>query len=101
MADYVVYEDEEWAAVYKDGKLVRVGESYLADEYLRAEFGVETIVSDAFYLGVERPTREDVASTLTEIHAFEQASDQRHAKAEELLAEAARLKELAEKMLAS
>ena len=60
-----IHEDEDWAAVYVDGNLVRVGDAYLADEWLRTHFGVKTVQDDAFMRG--QTSREGVAKTLDEV----------------------------------
>lgn len=85
-----VYDGEGgWSAVYLDGKLQRVGDSYLADEWVREHFGVETVQSDDFLRG--GTSRADVAPTLDDLrdYADEQAAKQARAKA--LRDEAARL----------
>jgi hypothetical protein len=38
----------EWTGVYLDGKLVRAGDHYLADEWLQARVGVKVVDSDAW-----------------------------------------------------
>ena len=49
--EVVIYEDGEWSGVYLDGKLQRVGDTYLADEWVREHFGVVTIQSADYMRG--------------------------------------------------
>lgn len=86
---YLVYTDEEWSALYIDGKLEIVGDHYLIDNRLQEILGVVTIESDAFMLGGS--THEDVAQTIDQIEAFEDA-------ASKLRAEASQLRSLAQEM---
>lgn len=92
-----IYEGPgEWSAVYLGDALQRVGDHYLADEWVRVHFGVETIQSDDFMRGGD--TRDDVAPTLTDLHAY--ADDQRARKnwANELRAQAQSLIERAKQV---
>ena len=84
-----IHEAEEWSAVYLDGVLQRVGDSYLADEWVRAHFGVTTVQDDAFMRG--QNARSGVAPTLTALAQYRDERDAARAEAERLRAEAARL----------
>jgi hypothetical protein len=88
-----VHEEGEWSALYIDGKLDRVGDHYLADERIREIFAVEVVHDDAFMRG--QNTRDGVAKTLDEVHAYvKERAERIHAaadkvrQAELLLAEA-------------
>lgn len=90
--DHIVfYEDEEWTAVYVNGSLVRVGDSYLADEWLREHCDVETVQSDAFMRG--SMMRQDVAQTLEEVYAYEAEVRAREQEVEEKQAAIRELKD--------
>lgn len=91
MSNIEIHEADEWSAVYLDGHLVRVGDSYLADEWLRTHFGVATIQDDAFLRG--QTSRDGVAKTLDELHAYASARRERMDRAAALRAEAKRLEE--------
>lgn len=82
----VRYNDEEWSALYVDGKLDEVGDSYLIDDRIAELYGVETYSSDAFMRGGN--TREGVAKTLDELREWEQNRDARQQEADRLRAEA-------------
>ena len=99
MTGVEVHEPDEWSAVYLDGQLVRQGDPYLADEWVREHFGVVTVQDSAFMRGSDR--REDVAKTLDEVRTFaeqrrlnRQRADELDAHAAELTAEAAKLRKL-------
>jgi hypothetical protein len=62
-----VHEEEEWSALYVDGRLALVGGGYLADERVRELVGVVTIQDDAFMRGQKRA--DGVAQTLEEVEA--------------------------------
>lgn len=71
--DIVVYQGSgEWSALYVKGRLVEVGDHYLAEEKIHQLLGIEVRQSDAFMCGGDY--REDVASTIEEIQAY---SDER------------------------
>lgn len=89
MSQIEFHEEGEWTAVYEDGKLVRVGDSYLADEWLQAKFGVVVVQDDAFMRGQNQ--REGVAQTLDEVREYREAREARRARVAELRAEADRL----------
>lgn len=91
-----VHEAEEWSALYLDGKLVLVGDSYHADEWIRGHFGIKTVQDDAFMRG--QTSRAGVATTLGEVAAYAQDRQDRLTRAAELQAEAARLTEEASRL---
>lgn len=94
----VVHEGSgEWSAVYADGLLVRVGDHYLADEWIREHFGVTTIQSDDFLLGGDG--RDSVAQTLEELEAYTRQRAELLARVAELRAEAAELEAKAQELL--
>ncbi len=89
-------EVEEWSALYVDGKLDRVGDSYLIDERIIQLTGVEEIEGN-FLLGGN--SYDDAAKTLDEIAAYEakkvEAADEAavlEAQAAELIAKAKELR---------
>jgi hypothetical protein len=84
-----VHEEEEWSALYVDGRLALVGGGYLADERVRELVGVVTIQDDAFMRGQKRA--DGVAQTLEEVEAYRTERERRRERAAELRAEAARL----------
>jgi len=86
-----IHEAEEWSAVYLDGKLVQVGDSYLADEWLRTRFGVKTVQDEAFMRG--QTSREGVAKTLDEVTDYARSRQERLDRAVALRAEAQRLED--------
>jgi hypothetical protein len=84
-----VHEEEEWSALYVDGRLALVGGGYLADERVRELVGVVTIQDDAFMRG--QKCADGVAQTLEEVEAYRTERERRRTRAAELRAEAARL----------
>ena len=68
MPNFVRYNDDEWSALYQDGKLVVIGDSYLSDYYLANYLKVEDIDSDDFLMGGS--TRDQAAKTLQEIEDY-------------------------------
>ena len=99
MTDLEIHYDEEWAALYVDGKLDRVGDSYLAEERAFELLGVKVFQDDAFMRG--QKTREGVAQTLEEVREYQVLRDGRRnqiealrKKAEDLLSQAKDLEEL-------
>lgn len=92
-----IYEGSgEWSAVYLGDTLQEVGDHYLADDWVRQHFGVETIPSDDFMRGGD--DRESVAPTLTDLHAYAEDLRARKARADELRAQAASLIEQAKQV---
>jgi hypothetical protein len=65
--DVEVHEADKWSAVYLDGKLVRQATPYLANEWVRAHFGVVTVQDDAFLRG---GSGAETAQTLDEVAAY-------------------------------
>jgi hypothetical protein len=84
-----IHYEEEWAALYVDGKLERVGDSYLAEERAFEILGVKIVQDDAFMRG--QTASAGVAQTLDEVEAFRRERDEKRAKAAQLRAEAERL----------
>ena len=68
MPNFVRYNADEWSALYRDGKLVVIGDSYHSDYYLANYLKVEDIDSDDFLLGGS--TRDQAAKTLQEIEEY-------------------------------
>ena len=68
MPNFVRYNDDEWSALYQDGELVVIGDSYLSDYYLANCLNVEDIDSDDFLMGGS--TRDQAAKTLQEIEEY-------------------------------
>lgn len=94
--DIEFHEADEWTAVYVHGTLARdryrnpmVGNSYLADEWLRELFGVKTVQDDAFMLGQDG--RDGVARHTGEIVQYATAREERKAAAATLREQAAAL----------
>lgn len=67
--EFVRYNDEEWSALYKDGKLVVVGDAYLSDEYLSNFLKVKELEGSDYFLGKEK-ILDSVAQTLEEIQDY-------------------------------
>ena len=86
-----IHEAEEWSAVYLDGKLVLVGDSYLADEWLRTKFGVKTVQDNAFMRGQTQGA--GVAETLDEVADYAKARQARLDRIAALHTEAQRLED--------
>jgi hypothetical protein len=72
----------EWTAVYLNGLLVRVGDHYLADEWLRARVGVVEVDDDAFMRGQD--SRDAVAPNLAQVAEYKLARDKRLAEAADM-----------------
>ncbi len=89
MSEIEIHEADEWAAVYLDGKLQRVGDAYLADEWVREHFGVVTVQDDAFMRGQSH--RSGVAQTVNEIVDYRQQRATARERAAALRDEADRL----------
>jgi len=81
----------DWTAVYLDGELQRVGDSYLADEWLQERFGVKVVYDSAFMRG--QASGHGVAKTLDEVEVYRSERDARRARRAELQAELDRLRE--------
>lgn len=96
--ELIVYrseEVEEWSALYVDGKLDRVGDSYLIDERIQQLTGVISREGN-FLLGGNH--RDDVAQTVEEITAYENAREAENNEAARLEAQAAELIAQAERL---
>jgi hypothetical protein len=65
--DVVRYTGEEWSALYVDGKLDIVGDSYLIDDRISELFGVTEYQDESFMQGGN--DYGDVAPTLDALHA--------------------------------
>lgn len=87
--DLEIHYADDWAALYKDGKLDRVGDSYLAEERVLELLGVTVVHDDAFMRGQSH--RDGVAQTLDEVAEYERERDERKKLADEKFAEAERL----------
>lgn len=84
-----IHYAEEWAALYVDGKLEIVGDSYLAEDKTFALLGVKQVQDDAFMRG--QTTRDGVARTLQDVAAYRDARADRQDRANLLRREAERL----------
>jgi hypothetical protein len=78
----------EWTVVYLNGELQRAGDSYLADEWLQAHYGV-TVVQDEASVSV--PDGHNALRTLAEARAALEAHGERMAEAQRKRDEAMRL----------
>jgi hypothetical protein len=83
---------EEWTAVYLNGNLARVGDSYLADEWLAEHYGVEIVDdTDSACMADNHnalPTLAQVEQAEQRIAADRAAADRLRADADALLAAA-------------
>lgn len=89
----IIQSDGDWAALYINGKLDRVGDSYLADERIQELYGVRVIGydeggRDIMLTGCKR---EDVPTTLDEAMTKIANRDAERLRAQDRRAEAARL----------
>lgn len=84
-----IHYSDDWAALYVDGKLDCVGDSYIAEERALTMLGVVLITDDAFMRG--QRYRDGVAGTLEEVEEFRSQRATALDKAEALRDEAARL----------
>lgn len=91
--DLEIHYAEEWAALYRDGELVTVGDSYVAEEQAFALLGVKTVHDDAFMRGQSH--RDGVAKTIQEVTEYQEKRDAGILEAERLEAEARALEERA------
>lgn len=87
--DIQFHHADDWTAVYLNGQLVRVGDTYLAEEWLHREVGVVDVFDDAFMRG--QNSRDGVAQTLDEVASFATERDVKIARATALREEASRL----------
>ena len=79
----------EWAALYVDGELERLGDAYLVEARVFELAGVTVVQDDAFLRGQNGET--GVAPTLDDVAAYRAEREEKRATAERLRAEAARL----------
>lgn len=99
MSNLELHYAEEWAALYVDGKLDQVGDSYNTEERAFELLGVPQIHDDAFMRGQDK--RRGVAQTLDEVAEYQTRREQGAARAEELRAQAAELLRQAEEAVSS
>lgn len=87
----MIYEGDDWAALYQDGVLIRdtVGDRYHAVDRALDLCGVEVIQDEAFMRG--QNGREGVAQTIAEVEAYKAERDAKAAQAAILRADAATL----------
>jgi hypothetical protein len=74
--------------VYEDGKLIRAGDHYLADEWLQERVGVTVVDDEA---GVCIPDGHHALPTLAEVMEAQRAREDRLANAAEKRQQASRL----------
>lgn len=67
--------DGDWTAVYLNGKLQRVGDSYLADEWLQSHVGV-TVVEDSPCMLDEHRAMKTLAEVQREVAEREQRAEE-------------------------
>lgn len=91
-----IHYADEWAALYVDGKLDRVGDAYLAEERAFSLVGVKQVQDDAFMRG--QSDREGVAQKLEEVAAYRKTRDHREEQAKKLRDEAQQLIARAEEL---
>jgi hypothetical protein len=84
-----IHYAEEWAALYQDGQLVRVGDTYATEEKAFELLGVETVQDDAFMRG--QNYSQGVAKTLEEVEEYRKQREEAKELAAEKRAQAARL----------
>ena len=91
-----VCDGEEWSALYVDGELDKVGDTYLIDERLRYLAGVVTISTMDFLRG--GGTRSDVAQNYEELKEYRHARLDRQRRAKDLRTQAAALQQEADEL---
>jgi hypothetical protein len=96
---FEIHYADEWAALYVDGKLVRVGNSDNTEEEALHMLGVVVIQDDAFMRGQDQ--RKGVAPTLGDVENYRQLRDKRRARAAELREQADQLRREADTLEAS
>lgn len=84
-----IHYSGEWAALYVDGKLDRVGDAYLAEERAFELAGVKVVQDDAFMRGQAK--HDGVAQTLDEVAAYRTERDDAKSRATALREHAAQL----------
>jgi hypothetical protein len=95
---YELHHAEEWSAAYKNGELLEVGDSYWVIDTLLDALGVARYDDDAFLRGGN--TREGVAKTLDELHAYQAEVAAQAASDDALEAQAKLLEEQAQALRA-
>jgi hypothetical protein len=89
MTCYELHYEDEWAALYVDGKLVTVGDAYSSEEYAFSLLGVKQVHDNAFMRG--QNGRDGVAQTLDEAAVYRAGLDEKVAEADRLRLEVNRL----------
>ena len=84
-----IHYAEEWAALYRDGELVRVGDTYNTEEEAFQILGVKIVQDDAFMRG--QNSRDGVAQTIDQVDEYRWARDNKQAEAGRLRQEAEEL----------
>jgi hypothetical protein len=84
--DIEFHRSGEWTGVYLNGKLVRDGDHYLADEWLQARVGVKVIDSDDWI-----PDGRNPLGTLDEVREETERRDQLRRTADKMRESAAEL----------
>jgi len=92
----LVFDGEEWSALYVDGVLDTASETYLIDERIRILAGVITVQTGDFFCGGHR--RDDVAPTIEDVRAYRRQRLYRQQEADRLRAQAAELMRTAEEI---
>lgn len=87
--DLEIHYADNWAALYVDGNLDRVGDAYLTEERAFELLGVKIVKDDAFMRGQEQAS--GAAQTLAEAVAYSDQQVARLRRAAELRAQADRL----------
>lgn len=95
MTEYVRYHSGEWSALYENGKLVKVGDHYLSDEYLAEKLGVEEIYDNDDFL---TPDQRGALPTLEAVQTVTRNRVIVHEEAESLRQQAKHLLEMADIM---
>ena len=73
---FVMYSEDEWSALYKNGKLAIVGDHYYANEYMLQYLKVDCREGDDFFLGGE-PDYASVAENLADVEEYTKSIEQR------------------------
>jgi hypothetical protein len=89
-----IHYAEEWAALYVDGKLDEVGDTYVTEERALELAGVTCVHDDAFMRG--QTHREGVAQTLSDVTDYRERRATARERAELLRQRAADLLRQAE-----
>lgn len=86
----------DWAALYVDGKLEKVGDAVNVDEYALHYAGVTTVQDNAFLRGGNG--RQSVAPTLAEVKTYAAKQEEKRLTAETLRKQAQELLDQAEEL---